>query len=59
MEIEQKRLKELIKDSAKNLSTINIMLKNGLISIDDLNEFIANSIIIGESNISKSEIILC
>ncbi len=53
MEIEQKRLKELIKDSAKNLSTINIMLKNGLISIDDLNEFIANSIIIGESNISE------
>ncbi len=53
MEIEQKRLKELIKDPSKNLLTINLMLKNGLLSIEGLNELIAGNIISGESNIAE------
>jgi len=51
-EIDNRRLKELIKDPQKNLSTINIMLKNKLISRKRLNEFIADGIIEGEYSVA-------
>jgi general secretion pathway protein E len=47
-EIDTKRLKDLIKDPAKNLSTINIMLKNKLITKEKLSELIAAGVIEGE-----------
>jgi general secretion pathway protein E len=52
-EIDNKRLKELIKDPQKNLPTINIMLKNNLISKERLNEFIARGVIDGECSLTE------
>ena len=53
VEIDDKRLKELLRNHEKNLSTINIMLKNRLITKERLHRFIANSIIDGEISISE------
>ena len=53
MNIDNKRLKELIKNSTENSSTINIMLKNNLISKDRLNEFITKSVVEGEYSLSE------
>ena len=51
-EIDERRLKELIKDPHKNLSTINIMLKNRLITKERLNKFLAEKIIEGETSVA-------
>ena len=53
MEIDDKKLKELIKDSAKNISTINIMLKNNLISKNRLNNFITKGVLEGDCSLSE------
>ena len=53
LEIDDKRLKDLVRNSNKNFSTINIMLKNNLISKDRLNDFITKSVVDGESSFSE------